>query len=101
MKVRMAVGRLKALWVLSPEQHEQLESMASSRALPAGLVNRVRIVLMSAAGKTNQRLARQVELANATLGKWQLHRACWLARPYQATSDMGVSRGLASDRALS
>jgi hypothetical protein len=35
-------------------QRAQLESMASSRSLPAGLVTRVRIVLLSAAGKMNQ-----------------------------------------------
>ena len=47
----MAMGRPKAALVLSPEQRAQLESMASSRSLPAGLGTRVRIVLLSAAGK--------------------------------------------------
>jgi hypothetical protein len=37
----MAMGRPKAALVLSPEQRAQLESMASSRSLPAGLVARV------------------------------------------------------------
>ena len=37
----MAMGRPKAALVLSPEQRAQLESMASSRSLPAGLVTRV------------------------------------------------------------
>jgi hypothetical protein len=32
------MGRPKAALVLSPEQRAQLESMASSRSLPAGLV---------------------------------------------------------------
>ena len=45
----MAMGRPKAALVLSPEQRAQLESMASSRSLPAGLVTRVRIVLLSGA----------------------------------------------------
>ncbi len=49
----------------------QLESMASSRSLPAGLVARVRIVLLSAAGKMNQQIARQLGLSNATVGKWR------------------------------
>ena len=49
MEVPMAMGRPKAALVLSPEQRAQLESMASSRSLPAGLVTRVRIVLLSAA----------------------------------------------------
>jgi len=41
MEVPMAMGRPKAALVLSPEQRAQLESMASSRSLPAGLVTRV------------------------------------------------------------
>src|SRR5437016_14575178 len=71
MEVPMAMGRPKAALVLSPEGREQLESLASSRSLPAGLVNRVRIILMSASGKTNQQIARQLGLANATVGKWR------------------------------
>ena len=67
----MAMGRPKAALVLSPEQRAQLESMASSRSLPAGLVTRVRIVLLSAAGKMNQQIARQLGLSNATVGKWR------------------------------
>src|SRR5437773_1703202 len=71
MEVPMAMGRPKAALVLSPEQRAQLESMASSRSLPAGLVTRVRIVLLSAAGKMNQHIARQLGLSNATVGKWR------------------------------
>jgi putative transposase len=37
----------------------------------AGLVTRVRIVLLSAAGKMNQQIARQLGLSNATAGKWR------------------------------
>src|SRR5882724_9618978 len=71
MEVPMAMGRPKAALVLSPEQRAQLESMASSRSLPSGLVTRVRIVLLSAAGKMNQEIARQLGLTNATVGKWR------------------------------
>src|ERR1700674_3111338 len=71
MEVPMAMGRPKAALVLSPEQRAQLESMASSRSLPAGLVTRARIVLLSAAGKMNQQIARQLGLTNATVGKWR------------------------------
>ncbi|MGA7793704.1 MAG: helix-turn-helix domain-containing protein, partial [Candidatus Acidiferrales bacterium] len=67
----MAMGRPKAALVLSPEQREQLEALGSSRSLPAGLVSRARIVLLSAAGKTNLQIARQLGLANATVGKWR------------------------------
>jgi putative transposase len=34
-------------------------------------VIRVRIILLSASGKTNQQIARQLGLANATVGKWR------------------------------
>ena len=67
----MAMGRPKAALVLSPGQRERLEGMAHSRSLPTGLVIRVRIVLLSASGKTNQQIARQLGLANATVGKWR------------------------------
>ena len=67
----MAMGRPKAALVLSSGQGEQLESIASSRSLPAGLVNRARMVLRSAAGKTNQRSADQLGLSPATVGKWR------------------------------
>ena len=67
----MVMGQSKAALVLSPAQREQLECMASSRSLPAGQVSRVRIILMSASGKTNQQIAGQLRLANATAGKWR------------------------------
>jgi putative transposase len=71
MGVPMAMGRPKAALVLNPQQREQLESLASSRSLPAGLVRRARIILLSAAGKTNMQIARQMGLTNATVGKWR------------------------------
>src|SRR5258708_36781863 len=71
MEVPMAMGRPKAALGLSLEQRAQLESMASSRSLPAGLVTRARIILLSAAGKMNQQIARQLGLTNATVGKWR------------------------------
>ena len=67
----MAMGRPKAVLVLSPQQREQLESLASSRSLPAGLVRRARIILLSASGKTNMQIARRMGLTNATVGKWR------------------------------
>jgi putative transposase len=67
----MAMGRPKAALVLSPEQREQLEGLASSRSLPAGLVTRAKIILLSASGKTNLQIARQLRLTNATVGKWR------------------------------
>src|SRR6202051_698561 len=71
MGVPMAMGRPKAALVLRPEQREQLEGMASSRSLPAGLVSRARIILLSASGKTTPQIAPQMGLTNATVGKWR------------------------------
>ncbi len=67
----MAMGRPKAPLVLTAEQQEQLEGIARSRTLPAGLVKRARIVLLSAAGKANQEIAQQLGLTDATVGKWR------------------------------
>ena len=67
----MRMGRPKAELALSSEQRAQLESMANSCSLPAGLVTRVRIVLQSASGKTNRQIAQQLGLRNATVGKWR------------------------------
>src|SRR5947199_3025528 len=71
MEVPMAMGRPKAVLVLDAELREQLESLANSRSLPCGLVMRARIILLSASGKTNLQIARQLELTNATVGKWR------------------------------
>ena len=67
----MAMGRPKAELVLRPEQREQPESLVSSQSLPAGLVSRARIVLLSASGKTNMQIASQLGLTKATVGKWR------------------------------
>jgi putative transposase len=67
----MALGRPKAALLLSPQQREQLESLGSSRSLPAGLVTRARMILMSAAGINNQEIARQLRTTKATVGKWR------------------------------
>src|SRR6202022_3900286 len=71
MEVPMAMGRPKAELVLTAGQQEQLESLANSRSLPAGLVMRARIILLSATGKPNQQIARQLRLSNATVGRWR------------------------------
>ena len=71
MGVPMAMGRPKAALILTPEQREQLEGLASSRSLPAGLVTRAKIILQSASGKTNLQIACQLRLTNATVGKWR------------------------------
>ena len=59
----MAMGRPKTALVLDAGQREQLESLANSRSLPAGLVSRAKIVLLSASGNTNLEIAQQLEMS--------------------------------------
>ncbi len=67
----MAMGRPKAVLALTADQREQLEGLARSRSLPAGLVSRAQIILLSDAGKTNREIAKQLGVTNATVGKWR------------------------------
>jgi putative transposase len=71
MEVSMALGRPKATFVLDSERREPLQCLASSRSVPAGLVCRAKIVLLSAAGKTNGEMARQLERSKTTVGLWR------------------------------
>jgi transposase len=71
MEVPIAMGRPKATLVLDAELREQLESLANSRSLPAGLVRRAKIILLSASGKTNREIARQLETSKVTVGLWR------------------------------
>src|SRR3972149_2940840 len=47
----MVAGRPKAPLVLAQEECLQVKSIASSRSLPHGLVQRARLVLMAGAGR--------------------------------------------------
>src|SRR6516165_10528735 len=67
----MAMGRPKTALVLDTELREQLESLANSRSLPAGLVRRAKIILLSASGKTNREVARQLETSKVTVSLWR------------------------------
>jgi len=71
MEVPMAMGRPKRPLVVNAEQREQLEAIVRSRSLPAGLVSRARVVLLSAAGKPNQDIAQLLSMSNTTVGKWR------------------------------
>ncbi len=56
---------------LSSQAREELESLARSRSLPAGLVHRAEIVLMSADGFDNRAIAEKVGTSRQTVGKWR------------------------------
>lgn len=67
----MAGGRpLKPLEVSGPTL-EELQSLARSRSLPAGLVNRAQIVLLCAEGLDNKTVAEEVGTTRQTVGKWR------------------------------
>jgi len=67
----MALGRPKAKLILTSEQHQQLNGMAASRSLPAGLVMRARIILMGAEGESNLAIATRLRLSQTTVGQWR------------------------------
>jgi|SRR5580692_4932977 hypothetical protein len=71
MEVPTAMGRPKAVLVLDAELREQLETLVNSRSLPAGLVRRAKIILLSASGKTNREIARQLETSKVTVSLWR------------------------------
>jgi len=67
----MPRGRPVVPIVLNEDEKMQLESLAKSRALPHGLVQRAQIVLASADGEANVAIAKRLKLNKATVGKWR------------------------------
>jgi putative transposase len=67
----MKTGRPKPPLLLSKEEKEQLRSLAVSRSLPYGLVNRARIVLQSAEGTPNYVIGKKLGLNVHTITKWR------------------------------
>ena len=67
----MARGRpLKPLEV-SQDTREEIESLARSRSLPAGLVCRAQIVLLCAEGLDNSTVAKRLRVSRQTVGRWR------------------------------
>jgi putative transposase len=67
----MITGRPKAVLNLTHEEQVQLRSFAHSRTLPHTLVCRAKLVLWSAEGESNTRIARRLRWTDATVGKWR------------------------------
>jgi transposase-like protein len=57
--------------VLSDDEVQQLQGIASSRSLPHSIVQRAQIVLACGAGETNTAIAKRMGLTGMTVGKWR------------------------------
>jgi len=64
--------RKKQEVVLSMEQTEQLEAIASSRSMPHGFARRARIVLLSADGMSDCAIAEKLLVSRPTVAKWRM-----------------------------
>ena len=67
----MALGRPMPPLVLSDDEVQQLQSIASSSSLPHSIVQRAQIVLACGGGETNTSLAKRMGLSGMTVGKWR------------------------------
>ena len=56
---------------LSPDERSKLTAWAHATSLPVRLVQRARIVTMSAEGITNQDIARQLDISRPTVQLWR------------------------------
>jgi transposase len=64
-------GRPGIPLVLGESERAELESLARSRALPAGLVRRAKIVLLSADGMSNTAIAERFATSMALVSLWR------------------------------
>jgi transposase len=64
-------GRPKAELVLSTEERLALERLANRRKSAQAMAMRARIVMCCAKGDTNQRVAQQLGVSQAMVGKWR------------------------------
>ena len=68
----MKTGRpLHGHITLSETERSELQSLARSRALPAALVRRARIVLLSTQGHSNSSIAQSLHISAPTVGMWR------------------------------
>jgi putative transposase len=56
--------------VLSAEEVQQLQALASSRSLPHSTVQRAEIVLACGAEETNSTIAKRMGVSGMTVGMW-------------------------------
>ena len=67
----MKTGRTAKELVVSADDRVQLESIARSQSLPAGLVRRAQMVLHMASGESNSAIARRFRVSRPTVTTWR------------------------------
>lgn len=67
----MRTGRPRIPMNLSAEEREQLETIASSRTYPHGLVIRARIILLADQGMSNPEISKEVGYSINSICKWR------------------------------
>jgi putative transposase len=67
----MRTGRPRRPITISDETKKQLQSIASSRSHPYGIVRRAQIILMSADGQNNSTISRNLRVSVFTICKWR------------------------------
>ena len=80
----MPRGRQLPPLVLSDEQRAQVTALANSSSMPHALVQRARIIVACAEGRTNADVAARVGASPSTVGKW---RRRFLERGVQGLHD--------------
>lgn len=63
--------RVAATIELSEQEGKELRRLSSSRSISVGFHQRVRIVLLSSEGKTNQQIAAELGVSQPTVSQWR------------------------------
>lgn len=67
----MKMGRPAKEFVVTADDRVQLESIARSQSLPAGLVRRAQMILRMANGESNSAVARRFRVSRPTVTMWR------------------------------
>src|SRR5271155_5511854 len=86
----MKTGRTAKELVVSADDRVQLESIARSQSLPAGLVRRAQMILHMASGESNSAIARRFRVSRPTVTTWR--------RRYRENGIAGLHNELKSGR---
>jgi putative transposase len=70
--------------LLDPTMKATLDQLVRSPSAPQGLVQRSRIVLAAAAGKSNQQIAGELQMPEVTVSKW---RRCFVSQGLEGLHD--------------